>query len=160
MLLDRFGQSNKFWKEIYKKHCDIQVWVLCRSPRGRPNNVLGTYQIELSGMYLESQIRRSSGRHFMTSPGRQIGKSPERLNKIFSRGPGDADEDVLKTTWGPIFTDCDTKNMSIKVIQMYIMLNTSIFTYFCPNCFKFENQTLSQLKKFLKRKNQSTESPK
>ena len=41
-------------------------------------------------MSLESQIRRSSGRHFMTSRGRQIGKSPGLSNKIFSRGPGDA----------------------------------------------------------------------
>ena len=29
-----------------------------------------------------------------------------------------------------------------------------ISTYFCPNCFKFGNQTFSQLKEWLKRKNQ------
>ena len=82
MLLDRFGQSNKFWKEIFKKICDIQVWVLWRSSRRCPDNVLGTYQIDLSGKSLENQIR--------TSPGRQIGKSPGRSNRIFSRRHGNA----------------------------------------------------------------------
>ena len=93
----RFGQSNKFWK----KSLDIQVWVLSRSSRGRPENVLGTSRINLPGTSLERQIKTSPGRHFRTSPGRQIGTSPGRSNRIFRGRPGDVGggrpRDVLGT---------------------------------------------------------------
>ena len=83
----RFGQSNKFWK----KSLDIQVWVFRRSSRGRPENVLGTSRISLSGTSFERQTKTSPGRHLRTypgrqigtSPGRQIGTSPGRSNRIF-----------------------------------------------------------------------------
>ena len=89
----RFGQSNKFWK----KSLDIQVWVLSRSSRGRPENVLGTSRINLPGTSLERQIKTSLGRHFRTSSERQIGTSlwrqietsPGRSNRIFRGRPGD-----------------------------------------------------------------------
>ena len=89
----RFGQSNKFWK----KSLDIQVWVLSRSSRGRPENVLGTSQINLPGTSLKRQIKTSPGRHFRTFPGRQIGTSlgrqigmsPGRSYRIFRGRPGD-----------------------------------------------------------------------
>ena len=109
MLLDRFGQSNKFWKKSYKKCWNIQVWVLWRSSRGRPENVLGTSRINLPGTSLERQIKTSPGRHFRTSPGRQIGTSPGRQigtslgrsNRIFRGRPGDVEggrpRDVLGT---------------------------------------------------------------
>ena len=67
MLLDRFGQSNKFWKKSYKKCWGIQVWVLWRFSRERPENVLGTSQINLLGTSLQRQIRTSPGHHFRTS---------------------------------------------------------------------------------------------
>ena len=89
----RFGQSNKFWKKSEKK-VDIQIWVLSRplgskSSYGRPENVLGTSRINLPGMSLEHQIKKSPRRHFRTSPGRQIGTSPGRLSRIFRGRPGD-----------------------------------------------------------------------
>ena len=104
----RFGQSNKFWKKSLKK-LDIQVWVLSRSSRGRPENVLGTSRINLPGTSLERQIKTSPGRHFRTSPGRQIRTSPGRQigtslgqsNRIFRWRPGDVGgghpRDVLGT---------------------------------------------------------------
>ena len=97
MLLDRFGQSNKFWKKSYKKCWNIQVWVLWRSSRGHPENVLRMSRINLPGTSDERQIRTSSRRHFSTSPGRyirttlgqQIGRSPGRSDRIFRGRLGD-----------------------------------------------------------------------
>ena len=93
----RFGQSNKFWKKSLKK-LDIQVWVLSSSPRGRPENVLGTSRINLPGTSLERQIKTSPGRHSRASPGRQIGMSTGhqietsrgRSNRIFRGCSGHA----------------------------------------------------------------------
>ena len=76
----RFGQSNKFWKKSWKKKLDTQVWVLSRSSRGRPENVLGTSRINLPGTPLERQIK--------TSPRRQIGMPPGQSNRIFRGRPG------------------------------------------------------------------------
>ena len=85
MLLDRFGQSNKLCKKSYKKCWNIQFWVLCRSSRGRPENVLGISGINLPGTSLE----------------RQIGTFPGRSNRIFSGLPGNVgrgrSRDVLGT---------------------------------------------------------------
>ena len=54
------------------------MWVLSRSSRERPENVVGTSRVNLPGTSLEGQIRTSPGRHFRMSPGRQIGTSPGR----------------------------------------------------------------------------------
>ena len=101
----RFGQSNKFWK----KSLDIQVWVLSRSSRGRPENFLGVSRIDLPRTSLERRVKTSPGRHFRTSagrrigtsPGRQIGTSAGRSNRIFRGRPGDGGggrpRDVLGT---------------------------------------------------------------
>ena len=105
----RFGQSNKFWK----KSLDIQVWVLSRYSRGRPENFLGLSRINLPGTCLERRVKTSPGRHFKTSPGRwtgtspgrQIGMSAVRSNRFFRGPPGDAGGDVLGTSWGPIFAN-------------------------------------------------------
>ena len=88
MLLSRFGQSNKFWKKSSNKFWDILVWVLRSSSTGRPENVLGTSRINLPGTSLERQIRSSPGRHFQTTPRRQIGASPGWTNRIFKGRPG------------------------------------------------------------------------
>ena len=88
MLLDRFGQSNKFWKKSSNKFWDILVWVLRRSSRARRENVLGTSRINFPGTSLEHQIRTSPGRHFQTSPRRQIRLSPGWSNRIFKGRPG------------------------------------------------------------------------
>ena len=82
-------QSNKFWKKSLKKCWDIQVWIIWRSSRGSPENVLRTCRINLPGTSLERQIRTSPGRHFRASSGRQIGTSPGRSNRIFRRRPRD-----------------------------------------------------------------------
>ena len=101
MILDRFGQSNNFWKESYKKYWNIQVWVLWRSSKGRPENVLGTSRINFPGTSLERQIRTLPGHYIRTSSGRQIGMSPRRSNRIFRGRPGDSGgecpRDVLGT---------------------------------------------------------------
>ena len=89
MLLDKFGQSNKFRKKSYKKFWDIQVWVFWGSSRGRPENVPGMSWINLEGTFLERQIRTSPGLYYRTSPGRQIGTSLGWSNRIFRGGPGD-----------------------------------------------------------------------
>ena len=78
MLLHRFCQSNKFWKKSLKKCWDIQVWVLWRSSRERPENVLEIFGINLPGTSLERQIKTSTGRNFRMPPGRQIRTSPGR----------------------------------------------------------------------------------
>ena len=106
MLLDRFGQSNNIWKESYKKYWNIQVWLLWRSSKGRPEKVLGTSRINLPGTSLERQIRMPSGHYIRTSPGRQIGMSPRRSNRIFKGRPGDVGGecpwDVLGTNTCPL----------------------------------------------------------
>ena len=85
MLSDRFGQSNKFWKKSLKKNWNIEVWVLWRSSRGRPENVLPTCRVNFPGTFLECQIRTS----------------PWRSNWIFRVHLGDVGEgrpqDVLGT---------------------------------------------------------------
>ena len=95
MLLDRFGQSNKFWIKSSKKFLDILVWVLRRSSIGRRENVLGTSQINLPGTSLEHQIRTSPRRHFQTTPQRQIGTSPGWSNRIFKGRPGNVWEETF-----------------------------------------------------------------
>ena len=99
MLLDLVNRISSERK--VKKKLDIQVWVLSRSSRGRPENVLGTSRINLPGTSLEHQIKTSPGRRFRTSPGRQIGTSPWRSNRIFRGHSGDVGEghprDVLGT---------------------------------------------------------------
>ena len=111
-LLDRFAQSNKFWKKTKKKLCGIwpmippppphcPLDVLWKSSRRRPENVLEASRINLPGTSLERQIRTSCGHHFRMSPERQIGTSPGCqigtypgwLNRIFRRRP----QDVLGT---------------------------------------------------------------
>ena len=91
MLLDLVNRISSERK--VKKNLDIQVWVLSRSSRGRPENVLGTSRINLPGTSLERQIKTSPGRHFRTSPGRS--------NRIFRGRPGDVGggrpRDVLGT---------------------------------------------------------------
>ena len=103
MLLDLVNRISSERK--VKKKLDIQVWVLSRSSRGRPENVLGTSRINLPGTSLERQIKTSPGRHFRTSPGRQIGTSPGRQigtspgrsNRIFRGVLGTLEGDVLGT---------------------------------------------------------------
>ena len=87
MLLDLVNRIRSVRK--VKKILDIQIWVLSRSSRGRPVNVLGTSRINLPGTSLERQHKTSPGRHFWTSPGRQIGTFPGRSNRIFRGRPGD-----------------------------------------------------------------------
>ena len=89
----RFGQSNKFWK----KSLDIQVWVLSRSSRGRPENVLGTSQINLPGTSLKRQVKTSPGRHFRTFSGRQIGTSSGWSNRSLGDVLGTLGRVVLGT---------------------------------------------------------------
>ena len=96
MLLDRFGQSNKFQKKKKKKFRDIQQMtphrpydVFSRSFRGRPENVLRTSWGHPESTSLGHQIRASPGRHCEMSPGRHIGTSPGWSNKIFKGCPGD-----------------------------------------------------------------------
>ena len=99
MLLDLVNRISSERK--VKKKLDIQVWVLSRSSRGRPENVLGTSRINLPGTSLERQIKTSPGRHFRTSPGRQIETSPGRSKRIFRGRPEDVGggrpRDVLGT---------------------------------------------------------------
>ena len=71
MLLDSVNQISSERK--VKKKLDIQVRVLPRSSRGRPEKVLGTSRIKLPGTSLERQIK--------TSPGRP--------NRIFRGRPGE-----------------------------------------------------------------------
>ena len=113
--LDRFGQSNKFWKKLKKKkNWNIQVWV-SKDPLGNVwghEIILRTSQINLLGTSLEHQIRIEHqiisghphdvpGRQIRTSPRRQIGVSPGRSNRIFRGCPGDVGgghpRDVLGT---------------------------------------------------------------
>ena len=66
--------------------------------------VLETSQINLLGMSLELQIRKSPGRHFRMSPGRQVETCLGWSNRIFRGLPGDLEWDIFGTSWGPIFT--------------------------------------------------------
>ena len=60
-----------------------------RSFKGRPENVLGTSQINLPGTFLGRQIRTSPGCHFGMSRGFQIGLSPGWPYRFFRGCPGD-----------------------------------------------------------------------
>ena len=109
MLLDLVNRVSSERK--VKKILDIQVWILWRSSRGRPENVLGTSRINLPGTSLELQIKTSldviSGRPQDVSLGRpwdfklglpldgQVGPLVDVL--------GTFDGDVFSTSWGPIF---------------------------------------------------------
>ena len=56
MLLDRFGQSNRFWKKSYKLCWNIQSWVLWRS-WGLPMNVrLGCPLDVISGRPIDVRL--------------------------------------------------------------------------------------------------------
>ena len=63
--------------------------MLSKSPRGRPENVLGTSRINLHGTSLGRHFETSPGRQIGTSPGRQFGTSLGWSNRIFRRRPGD-----------------------------------------------------------------------
>ena len=95
-LVNRINSERKV-----KQNLDIKVWVLWRSSRGHPENVLGTSQINFPGMSHERHFRTSPGHQFGTSPERQTGTSPGRSNRIFRGRPGDVRErrpwDVLGT---------------------------------------------------------------
>ena len=132
MLLDRFGESNKFWKKTSKNFWDIQIWVLSRSSRECPENVIGTSQIKLSGMSLERQIRTSTGRQFRTykrcqigtSSGRQIRTSLGWSNRIFRGRPGEVGGGrpgnvlgINTCRLGTLFISNEDMNDTIKLIK-------------------------------------------
>ena len=105
ILLDRFGQSSKFCKKSYKKCWNIQVWVIWRSSRGRPENVLVTSRINLPGTSLKCQIRTSPGRRFRTSREVRLG-CPQHVRSWHTWDGqigslrdvlGTLEEDVLRT---------------------------------------------------------------
>ena len=79
-----------------------------RSSRGGPENVLARSWINLPRTFLESQIRSSTGRHFETPPGRQIGMSlgrqfvtsPGWSSRIFRKRPRDVGGGYLQEALG------------------------------------------------------------
>ena len=85
--------------------------VFSRSSRGRPQNVLGTFQINLPGTSLGRQIRTSldviSRRPQDVRLGRPGGVSSGRPRDGQIGSLGDVlitlDGDVLGMSWGPIF---------------------------------------------------------
>ena len=89
----RFGQSNKFRRKNKKKKLDMQVWLLSRSSRRRPENVLGMSWINLPGTSLEPQIKTSldvvPGRPQYVKLARPRDVRSKRSNKIFTGHPGD-----------------------------------------------------------------------
>ena len=100
-----------------------------------------TFKFEYSEGPLGDVLTMSWGRTKSTSQGSPLKIRLGRPQDVRSGSPQDGqigssadvmatlEGDVLKTTWGPIFAGWDTKNMSIKVLQMYIMLNTSIYLF-------------------------------
>ena len=101
MLLDRFGQWNKFWKKPLKKVV-ISKFEYSEDPLGDGlEKVLGTSLINLPGTSLKRQIRTTHGRHCRMSLGCQIRTSLGQSNRIFRRRPGDVGgehpRDVLGT---------------------------------------------------------------
>ena len=98
--------------------------------QGRPDNVLGTPRINLTGTSLERQIKASPGRHFRTFLGLQIGTSPGRSNRIFRGRPGDAGggrpRDVLGTNICRL--DSDAKKLFISQFFKQITLCLSVFS--------------------------------
>ena len=98
MLLDRFGQLNKFWKKGLKyfehpsEYSEGNLRYVMRKSWGRPEWTSQGLPLKVRpARPLESQIRTSSGRysmtsprrHIKTSPGRQIRASPGRSDRIF-----------------------------------------------------------------------------
>ena len=106
----RFGQTNKFWK----KSLDIQVRVLSRSSRRRPENVLETSRINLPGtsfrlplkVWLKSPLDVISGRPQDVRLGRPWDRQIGSLGDVL----GTCEGDVLGTSWGPIFAGWDVAN--------------------------------------------------
>ena len=94
MLLDRFGQPNKFWKKSYKKWWNIQVWVLWRSSRRHTEKSPGfarnqpSFQGHLLNVRLGLLLDAISGR----LEDFRLGRSG-RSNMIFRGRP----RDVLET---------------------------------------------------------------
>ena len=95
MLLDRFGQSNKFWKKSWKKFWDIQVWVLWRSSRGCPENFLGTSETTSQERPLNVRLGRLHEVRLGRPQDGQIGSLGDVLGRL--------EGDVVGTSWGPIF---------------------------------------------------------
>ena len=96
MLLDLVNRISSERK--VKKKLDIQVWVLWRSSRGRPES---TSQGRPLNVRLRRPLDAISGRPLDVISGRprdgQIGSLGDVL--------GTLEGDVLGTPWGPIFTD-------------------------------------------------------
>ena len=117
-----------------KKNLDMQVWVLSRSSRGRPENVLGTIRINLPGTSLERQIKTSPGRHFRTSSGRprDVRSGRPRDGQIGSLGDvlWTLEGDVLGTSWGPIFAGWVTLLGRISS-EGFVMLIVIFVSSFC-----------------------------
>ena len=108
MLLDRYGQSNKFWKKSWKKSWDIQVWILWKSSRRCSESVLGTSWINLPWMSLQHQTLDvisghpqdvRLGRPRDVRSGRPRDGQIESLGDVLKTLQGD----VLDTSWGPVF---------------------------------------------------------
>ena len=108
MLLDRYGQSNKFWKKSWKKSWDIQVWILWKSSRRCSESVLGTSWINLPWMSLQHQTLDvisghpqdvRLGRPRDVRSGRPRDGQIESLGDVLKTLQGD----VLNTSWGPVF---------------------------------------------------------
>ena len=72
-----------------------------KSSRGRPENVLGTSQINLPETSVGRHFETSPGRQIRTSRGRQFGTFPGWSNRCFRGRPGDisggSPRDVLGT---------------------------------------------------------------
>ena len=154
MLLDRFGQSNKFWKKSYKKYWNIQVWVLWRSSKGRPENVLGTSRINLPRTSLERQFRTSPGHHFRTPPGlyirtfpgHQIGMYPRRSNRLFRGRPGDVGGECPRDVLGTNICRLDYK-CRFSWISHYSK-NKDLYMAQCDSCQNWCHRKYENVSKF------------
>ena len=113
-LLDRFDQSKQFRKKSKKKFWDIQLItphlpsdILWRPHRGRPENVLGTFRINLPATSLNVRI----GRLVEVISGRPQHVRSGRLRESQIRSVGNAlgmlVANVFRTSWGPIVADWD-----------------------------------------------------
>ena len=101
MLLDLVNRISSERK--VEKVLDIQVWLLWRSSRGRPENALGTSRINLPGTSFARHIKASLD--VISGCPQDVRWGHPRDGQIGSLGDilGTLEASVLGTSWGSIF---------------------------------------------------------
>ena len=136
LLLDRFGQSNKFRKKSKEKFRDIQqmdiVPKMCF--HGRLGDVLriswGRPKSTFQGRPLDVRLRRPSDAISKRPRALDWGRPWDRQIGSLVDVLGSSEADVLRTSWRPIFAGCVVTELFIRGRKLNISLVSITQSYF------------------------------